>query len=328
MLMKKALFTFFILVSIITNAQDFEYKVLFEGIGDNREFTSFYGISQTILASRAAFELGVNIDNHRIRTGVNSLFEFGTDINTIKPKLSLYYQYVSDTVEFMFGALPRRDNIIFPLAMLSDTVSYFRPNIEGLYGKIKWDWGYQNAFIDWVSKKTNEDCEQFMAGSSGEIFYKNLFFQNYLIMFHNVSEVYNNPTFQVEDYAGGAFQLGVRSDKNSLIESDIKAGVLMSGYRVRYSQAGYDFGISLFAELNLRYKKYGFKSVLSSGNGHVFAFGDTYYAANNYMRNDIIWYFINHKKIKGRFNYSFHIVDWEHIDQQQQLSIIYVIGQE
>jgi hypothetical protein len=62
------------------------------------------------------------------------------------------------------------------------------------------------------------------------------------------------------------------------------------------------------------------------GAAHQFAFGDNFYHAKNYWRTDVIWYLINHEKIKGTFNLSLHVIDWKDLDQQQQLSIIYVFG--
>ena len=51
-----------------------------------------------------------------------------------------------------------------------------------------------------------------------------------------------------------------------------------------------------------------------------------FYRLNDYLRTDVIWYFINHEKVNGRFNYSFHLIELNDIDQQQQLSIVYVFG--
>lgn len=324
--MKKAFLLFFIFSSFIASAQDFEYQVLFEGIGDNREFKLPYAMPQTIMGSRGAFEIGVNIDNHRIRGGVSQLLEFGSDIDAQKPKLTMYYQFSDEKNEFLFGTFPRRDRINFPLAMLSDTLLYYRPNIEGFFGEYNWDWGHQNGFVDWVGRQTEEQREQFMAGFSGEIFYKNLFFQNYLVMFHNAHTLYNDPPLHIKDYSGYAFQVGIRTNKKSAIQGDIKAGILGSMYRERGVTDGYVNGNSLFAELNGRYKNFAIKSVLSSGDSHHFAMGDTYYSAEDYLRTDIIWHFINHKNVKGRFNYSLHAVNWDHVDQQQQLSIVYIFG--
>ena len=178
--MKKTLIIILLFTTLFASGQDFKYQVLFEGIGDNREFTPELAKPQTILGTRAAFEVGLNIEQHKLRGGLSYLFEFGSDIDAQKPKLTLYYQFQDDQKEFVFGAFPRKDKIDFPLAMLTDTLLYYRPNIEGLYGKINWNWGQQVAFVDWVGRQTEVQREQFMAGSSGEISHKNLFFQNFL----------------------------------------------------------------------------------------------------------------------------------------------------
>jgi hypothetical protein len=312
--MKKTLLALLTLMGFLAHAQEFKYQLLFEGIGDNREFSQPYAYPQTIMGSRGAFEVGVNIDNHQLRGGLSHLLEFGSDLDAQKPKLTLYYQFQDEGKEFAFGAFPRRDKIDFPLAMLTDTLQYYRPNIEGLYGKISWNWGHQNGFVDWVGRQTETQREQFMAGFSGEIFHKNLFFQNYLLMFHN------------EDFMGFALQGGIRTTENSAMQGHFKAGILNSTYRERGVTDGYDVSTTLFAELAGSYKNLGIKSVLNMGGGHKFMYGDPYYQADDYWRTDFIWYFINHEKIKGKFNLSMHVVDWDTLDQQQQLSIIYVFG--
>lgn len=323
--MKKTLLLVFILSNLLSNAQEFNYQVLFEGIGDNREYTHAYAKPQTILGTRGAFELGVDIDEHRLRGGLSYLFEFGSEIDAQKPKLTLYYQFEDEKNEFIFGAFPRRDKIDFPLAMLTDTLLYYRPNIEGLFGKVSWAWGFQNAFVDWVGRQTESQREQFLAGASGEIFFKNIFLQNYLLLFHNAETTIDFPDEHIKDYLGYAFQVGIRTNPESPIQGDVKAGILTSMYRERSVSDGYINNTSLFAELNGKFKRFGIKSVLSSGGSHNFAYGDNYYNnADDYWRTDIIWYFINHKNVKGTFNLSMHVADWEAFDQQQQLSVIYV----
>ena len=324
--MKKALFILILFSTLLSGAQEFKYQVLFEGIGDNREFTQPFAYPQTIMGSRGAFEVGVDIDNHQLRGGLSHLLEFGSDIDAQKPKLTLYYQFQDEDKEFAFGAFPRKDKIDFPLAMLTDTLLYYRPNIEGLFGEIRWDWGHQNGFVDWVGRQTETQREQFMAGFSGEIFHKNLFLQNYLLMFHNAHTLYNNPPLHIEDFMGFALQAGIRTKENSTVDGYFKAGILNSTYRERGVTDGYDVSTTLFTELQGRYKNIGIKSVLNMGGGHKFMYGDPYYRADDYWRTDLIWYFINHKNIKGKFNYSLHLVNWDYIDQQQQISIIYIFA--
>lgn len=324
--MKKLFFVLITFVALAGRSQDFEYQVLFEGIGDNREYFNEIAYPQTILGVRGAFETGVKFDNHRLRGGLSFLQEFGSDIDSQKPKLTLYYELKNEHNEFVFGAFPRRDKINFPLAMLTDTLLYYRPNIEGMYGKINWEWGHQNGFIDWISRQTDYNSEIFTAGTSGEIFVKNFFLQNYILLTHDAVPIIRTPDTHIEDYVGFALQGGIRTQNKSKLQGYIKAGILESSYRDRAVSGSFQTAVSIFAEANGRFGNFGFKSVLNSGAGHKFAYGDLFYRAENYLRTDVIWYFINHEKIKGKFNLSFHIIDWNDLDQQQQLSVIYVFG--
>ena len=324
--MRKSLVVVLVLLGFIGKSQNFEYNVLFEGIGDNREYFNPLAMPQTILGSRGAFELGVEKDGHRIRGGLNYFYEFGSEIdyNPILP--TLYYQFYSEEREFIFGAFPRRGKIDFPLAMLTDTLLYYRPNIEGFYMRQTWDWGHEIAFVDWVSRQTKTKRENFMAGFSGEVFYKNFFVQNYLLLFHDAGPAIDIPGDHIKDYFGFALQAGIRTNKDAIVNGHVKAGLLNSEYRERYVTDGFITGNSFFAEATGRYKNYGIKSVLSSGDSHRFKYGDRFYRAKNYWRTDVIWYFINHERVKGSFNLSFHVIDWSDLDQQQHLSIIYVFG--
>ncbi|MDX1285903.1 MAG: hypothetical protein R3182_12860 [Draconibacterium sp.] len=324
--MRILLLILFVLCFVSGRSQNYEYQVLFEGIGDNREFTKPLAYPQTILGSRGSFEVGVTSDNHKLRGGISELFEFGSDIDFHKPKLIMYYQFDDEQKEFMFGSFPRRNKIDFPLAMLSDTLLYYRPNIEGFFAEVNWNWGKQNGFVDWVGLQTQEQREQFMAGLSGEIFKNNLFLQNYFLLFHNAHTKYNLPKLHIKDYFGYALQAGIRTSESSQLQGDIKGGILTSMYRERSVTDGFVNSSSVFFELNGRYKNFGIKSVLSSGDGHNFNFGDNFYKAENYWRTDVIWYFINHTNVKGKFNISLHAVNWDYLDQQQQLSIIYIFG--
>ncbi|NQU51208.1 MAG: hypothetical protein HQ522_01590 [Bacteroidetes bacterium] len=325
--MKKIFFISFLLLSLISNSQNFDYQIRFEGIGDNREYSPEYAMPQTILGTRGAFELGVEMDGHRLRGGLSELYEFGSAINFHQPKLTMYYQFKDEQTEFVFGAFPRSGKINFPLAMLTDTLLYYRPNIEGFFGEVNWDWGHQNGFVDWVSRQTETERENFMAGFSGEIGYKNIFIQNYLLLFHDAHTSLDIPGDHIKDYMGFALQAGIRTSKESVLQGSVKAGILESSYRERGGVTdGFINAVSFFAEANGKYKNFGIKSVLNSGAGHRFAYGDLFYRVKNYWRTDAIWYFINHEKVKGTFKLSFHLLDWNDLDQQQQLSIIYVLG--
>lgn len=324
--MKKLLAYVIILLPLAGLSQTFQINAGFEGIGDNREYFSGKANSQTILGSRGAFEAGVRIDQHQIMAGLSHLYEFGSDINFHKPNLTLYYKYSDIQKDFLFGAFPRRNRINFPLAMLTDTLLYYRPNIEGLFGEVRWNGGHQNAFVDWVSRQTDVNRENFMAGASGEIAYKNLFLENFLLLFHDAGPAIDLPGDNIKDYMGFSFMAGIRTSENAQLKASVKAGIISSMYRERNVTDGFVNASSLLSEANARWKNYGLKSTLHTGTGQRFAYGDLFYRLDDYWRTDVIWYFINHKNISGRFNLSFHVIEWNDLDQQQQLTIVYTFA--
>jgi hypothetical protein len=52
--------------------------------------------------------------------------------------------------------------------MLNDTLRYYRPNVEGLLTRFKNSHFTETVWIDWVSRQTNVDREQFLFGFSGK----------------------------------------------------------------------------------------------------------------------------------------------------------------
>ena len=307
-------------------SQNFEYKVLFEGIGDNREYFNDYGYPQTILGSRAAFEGGVSSDNHKLRMGFSYLYEFGSQPDAQKVKPIIYYQFTNPEIDFLFGAFSRRDKINFPLAMLTDTLLYYRPNIEGMYGKYTWNWGWQNGFIDWLQHQTDIKREMFAAGVSGELHLGPFIVENFLLISHVALPKIRIKSEHIKDYMGFSLRAGIQTKEKAAFQGYLKVGILNSAYRERSVTDGFITANSLFAEARGQWKSLAIKTVLHSGQGHSFAFGDNFYRAENYSRTDLIWYFLNKEQIKGHFNWSLHVIDWQELNNQQQLSIIYVFG--
>lgn len=323
--MNKLVLIFLVLLALKSSAQKLEYQILFEGIGDNREFFSGKSKSQTILGSRGEFEIGTTLQKHRVRAGLSHLFEFGSSIDYHQPRLILYYQYEDELKSFHFGSFPRRDLVRFPLALLSDTLSYFRPTIEGLRAEYRWQGGWQNGFIDWTGRQNAIVREAFTVGSSGQIGGKRWFVENYFTLSHLAGHEPRVPNEHIQDNLGYVVQAGFRSNNSSgNWQGYLKGGVLGSLFRERSVTDGFISAQSLLAEGYLKYKNFAAKSVLHSGEGHRLIHGDPFYRLENYLRSDIIWYFINGKNVKGRFNLSFHLIEWNDLDQSQQMSIVYV----
>ena len=310
-------------------AQKLEYDFLFHGIGDNREFSeSGKANSQTILGERAAFEIGTTLEeNHQIRIGLSHLFEFGSDIDFHKPILTAYYHYNDPKSTFYFGAFPRMDLINYPLGMLTDTLQYYRPNVEGLYGKHTWDWGYQAGFVDWTGRQTETANETFLAGSFGQIDLGNYYFENFAVMYHYAGRLHRDPNFHIQDNAALAFYLGTDfSEVISTEKANIKFGTMGSFYKERNVTDGYLTAWSFVGEMNIEGKKLGIKTTWHAGQGHRITMGDRFYDVDSYVRTDLIWNFIKSKHVQGKFNWSLHLVDGSDLDQSQQISLIYRFG--
>jgi hypothetical protein len=166
----------------------------------------------------------------------------------------------------------------------------------------------------------------FTAGFSGEMFTGRFFLENFLIITHIGYPGVRIEGQHIEDYMGFSLRAGVRSKENTAFQGYLKAGILNSEYRERSVTEGYINANSFFVEARGQWKSLAIKAVLHSGDGHRFAFGDNFYHAKNYSRTDLIWNFLNKEKIKGRFNWSLHVIDWQELNHQQQLSIIYSFG--
>jgi hypothetical protein len=319
-------FTFNILFLFFTfsgSAQKPLFKFTFQGIGDNREFHNGQSMSQTILGTIGSAQIGTKIDNHSLFGGISELYEFGSTISFHQPELIMYYQFEDQKKQFRFGSFPRLGVVDFPLAMLADTLQYFRPNIEGLLGKISGDKGYQMAFVDWNGRQTKTIRESFIVGTSGEIRFKKAFFQNYVLMYHFAHSGERIEGQHIKDYFGYSLVGGTRLGSGKALHAEIKAGILSSLYRERSVTDGFRSGYSFIAEGTGWYKTFILKTTLHHGDKHTFALGDPFYRFRNYVRTDAIWNFIRHKNITGRFNWSFHWTNSSRPDHSQQLSLIY-----
>src|ERR1700761_7812612 len=164
------LITFSAITSTVALAQQ-SLDVNFNGLGylDNREYKAFIDRSRTYSGTRTTLDFGLNLDslNHFI-VGANALHEFGAIpfFGNVAPVA--YYHYESARWTFNVGEFPREGLLTqYPRAMLNDTLLYYRPNVEGLLTSLHTQYGYETIWIDWVSRQTNTEREEFLFGDEG-----------------------------------------------------------------------------------------------------------------------------------------------------------------
>ncbi len=323
--MRTVICTLCILISLCGTAQKPVFRFSLEGIGDNREFHNGQSKAQTILGTLGSAEIGTRIEGNSLFAGISELYEFGSRINFHLPHLIFYYEYEDQKKNFRFGSFPRLGTVDFPLAMLADTLLYYRPLIEGMSGKISGNWGHQLAFVDWTGHQTKTVRESFMTGTSGEVRLKSWFLQNYILLNHLAHTSEKVEGQHIKDYFGFSFQTGFRFGTEKSLNGHLKGGILTSLYRERSVTDGFITSNSFIFEGLGRYRNFELKTTIHSGEKLQFALGDPLYRFSNYSRTDAIWNFINFKRVKARFNWSFHVIDWKNLEHSQQLSLIYVL---
>lgn len=324
-----SIFLLILILPRITRAQKLEYGLKYDGIGDNREFSSKYSKPETIFGSRLAIDAGSTIDSiHQFRAGLSYFYEYGSDLLELKPQLIMYYSMQKESWGFKMGAFPRKENIYMPYAFVSEKYEYFNPTVDGLLIKYKKLHNDMNLFVDWVSRVDSTRREQFMAGFFAKQNAGNFLFDEYWYMFHNAHRYARVPNEYIEDYMGVCVMTGYNF--SGLVPLDIltvKTGLLASSYRSRGETMNYNFKPSSYSEIVADYNGYGVELYLKFGREHQFSHGDDFINnSKNYIRTRFYFTPINFGRIQGRFSWSLHIADGN-LDNQQQFSLVYLLSQ-
>ncbi|MEJ2901205.1 hypothetical protein WAE58_02140 [Pedobacter panaciterrae] len=324
----KILLTIILLSSAVTKiySQEIEGNLNIHTFADNREYARSNRFSQTIFGLRFSPELGLLLDStHRIRVGFNALHEFGSPKFTNKIDPVVYYQFTQQNWNFYMGMFPRRDLLSdFPRAVLNDTLGYYRPNVEGMLLKYENENWKQLLFIDWTSRQTATDRENFIFGLSGR-YKKDMFFvSHYAMMLHNAGPAIDIPGDHIEDNGALAVKVGLDFSGRTFLDSlTFNTGGLMSFERER-SVGGWKTPKGLLLEMAAEYHRFGVTNSFYKGDGHHIMDGDQFYTAKTYNRLDLSWRPKIYKGIEGKFTLSFHFLDGV-IDSQQAFAIRYNI---
>ncbi len=318
---------YFYLVSIISSftinaqAQQWWYGT-FINICDNREYFSRYAHSQTILGARLNLGSGFEIDSvNQVFAGINYMIEYGhkpfsnpipdngANNKSWNPVIDLYYKYEKGNFKIQLGSFPRYKILNYPLALITDTFQYYRPNIQGGFSELTGTWGKQNVWCDWVSRQTYIAREQFMAGTSGFIQFKNFYIEDYFYMFHNASSMATDTANHIQDNGGFAFYAGYDfNNKTALEVFKIDIGYLGAYNRFRPAPYG-SFG-GLQFRVFMSYKFAGIDATYYNGQKLPLVNGDPFYSnTGNYARIDAFIHPLKSKHIDSKIGWSFHILD-------------------
>ncbi len=312
----------------ISVAQDFEWNAGFDGFLDNREYFSIEN-PQTIFGSRIRGEIGGSLSGmHRMRAGLNFLSEFGSDPWTRRPDITAYYEFDQKPFNFFIGAFPRRDLLDYPLALLSDTLHYYRPNIQGVYFGLNKSWGCQNIFIDWTSRQTDTQPERFIFGQSGEAHF-GLFYYNHHFMMGHFAGTALEQNHALRD--NGGFDLNLGTNLSSIVPIDtllFSIGTLVSVDRDRQVNDSWQTPAGFIMRGMVMWKGLGLEGLYYAGERQTFLYGDPFYRLPKYNRVDvykygrldIFWVPFRSGAVRGKLNVILHFAGGQ-VDYSQQILI-------
>jgi hypothetical protein len=321
-----------VLVSGATSAQNVDFHLNGMGFFDNREYKEFPARSRTYSGVRTTLDVGFNIDslNHFV-VGANMLHEFGGKQFFVKVNPTIYYSFTGKNWLFNAGAFPREGLLTdYPRAMLNDTLRYFRPNVEGLLTRFKNDHFTETVWIDWVSRQTNTDREQFLFGFSGKYqpsLSGPLYLAHYFFLLHDAGPAIAIPDDHIRDNGAAQVKLGANFSHKTFLDSlTIEAGGMLSLERTR-GLDGFQKPKGFVANAYLSYKRFALFDEFYKGDGHHITFGDAYYEKSTYNRLDIIYTPFLYKGLTGQFILSLHNTPG-YSSNQQAFRLIYDIGRK
>ncbi|MEN5058427.1 hypothetical protein [Sphingobacterium kitahiroshimense] len=309
-------------------AQEIGLKVDFFGYADNREFSAPHTRNKTIFGTLTSPSLYFALDSSsRLYGGVHYNQDFGVHPkNKSKINPIAYYNYKTQHIDFAIGFIPRYPRLKdVPRVVLADTFMYDRPNIEGMYFEYKNKHLRQRIFIDWLSKKSEQHREQFIAGLSGHASWGLLFVAHSGILFHNALTSTPDSAAHIQDNAVLNAKIGLNLSRKTFLDSlSIDVGGVLGFDRLRSvypmrKKAGF------MSTMYLGLKQFSVVNTLYLGQAQALPNGDAFYARNRYNRLDLGWTPFRTRILEARLVASFHFSKG-FVDNQQAFTLRYHFG--
>lgn len=298
---------------------------------DNREVYHPYEPSQTIFGVRLTPTIGVEVADslggaHRLMAGVSYLQPFGAGWRSARVCPTLYYRYSYKGVRVHAGFVPYRE-LYAPLPdyLMSDSMRWAYPNIQGLLAQYRDHRGYVEVLCDWRGMMSDTVREAFRLIADGRYRYRWLYLggiaqMNHLSHSERVLGVCDDVTMHP--------YLGVdMADFTPLDELSLTAGYLLSWQRDRRAEVS-QLSHSLEAELGLRWRWVGVHSQLHYGGdvmplyaqyGPVLNQGDPRYRSRLYSRTDVRLYLQRSPYLTAYAGWSLLYTEGYKLGHQQQV---------
>ncbi|MEO6851473.1 MAG: hypothetical protein ABI203_10455 [Mucilaginibacter sp.] len=304
-------FSFFTSIAVIAQSVDMHFSSL--GFLDNREYKDFVARSRTYSGTRIALDFGLNLDTlNSFVVGANAIHEFGAIPFFLNVDPVAYYKFSNKNWLFHIGEFPREgllDN--YPRALLNDTLQYYRPNIQGMFLRFA---SNNKAFteslwIDWVSRQTDTQREEFLTGFEGKYQpdpHGPFYIKNYFMILHDAGAAILLPNDHIQDNGAAQIRLGLDFSHKTVFDSlSFEAGAMASLERTR-GVDGLQTPKGFVASAYLSYWRLAVFEEYYAGQGSHIYFGDSFYEKKFYNRIDFIITPFVANRLKGQFVFTMH----------------------
>lgn len=324
----------FLLICSDTFSQEKNWQLDLFNFFDNTEFgRSTVKIPQTMAGVIVAPEFGFIWDSvHKVNIGVNLLHEFGSTKAIDKFYPTAYYELRKGSVRFLMGAFPRSLAIEnYPRFFFQDSISYYRPNINGIFWEYRLNQNYFNLWLDWTGRQSKTVHEAFFMGFSGRYKPGIIYLQHFGYMYHFAAKM--DPIVEEALHDNGLFHTSVGVDfsgRTCFRKLEANAGWVIGLERSRADNTGWITSNGLLIETMLEYKWLGLFNTFYKGGGlmHFYLdhgnelyWGDPVYRAKTYNRSDFYVNFLQSRTVDIKLTYSLHFLE-SRVYHEQMLKVI------
>jgi hypothetical protein len=309
-------------------AQDVVWKTGLRSFFDNTEFGgSRVQIPQTMAGVHLAPEIGLSLNgNHRVFAGIDLLHEYGSNKAVGFYDPILYYEYAGAPFRFYAGAIPRHLVLDkYPRMFFQDSISNYRPVINGVFWEYGVNGNYANVWLDWASRQTHQRHEAFFMGWSGRYNHGIFYAQHFGYMFHFAGVM--DPVIPEPLHDNGLIltSLGIDlAEKTGFVKLETNLGWSVGLERDR------ELGIwhkpqGVLSETKVEYRGLGLfntyykgssQQVYYSDHGNELYWGDPVYRSKEYDRIDLYIHFIRTPAVTLKFAYSLHLTEKQMYHEQ------------
>ena len=313
------------------NKVDFIVDIRNYNFFDNREVNSPYQKSQTLFGSYLGADLGLKYGNNSVSVGVNLIKDFGTS-GLSKNDLTLYYNYDNGRFSGAFGSFPR--SVLrreLPDIFIYDSLRYYSPLLHGALIEYSCEYGYIEAYCNWINKQSKEQREIFEIVIDGRLGHKGYYGGLNMQLLH----------FSVPRPSNGLCVYDkVMINPHIVFEREkiwwfdnfaIEAGLMLSLNRDRKDMV-WKTPVGFLGDVRFRKWRFELRNRLYVGNpqfsdyglyGSQLHRGDPYYRSSMYNRTDASFYLLNKNIVRCYVNASFHYTEHKLDYSQQVILCIY-----